>query len=359
MVKRVDNRRKQFSSSASVASTVADASILGKGIDEKMDALHDNLRYVKDRLSYKDYKELCACCLKSSDRLYPGFKDITLIVHYLLREDPSYKGMLSDREIDHINLAMIYQCIYQQLCEYLLNTTKGSDAMKMLTTPTKLTHATYDICRQKFCRILVDETDIIQYGIFRLVRKVLKHRKKTSSTPLVDVPPVLEVGEEVTNEEDLERRRLIEEEEVERLRLIEEEEKARAAEEAAAAAEESRLRQEVEEQEREERLREEEAKIAEEYNERLRAEEKANIPETEAEGNNTKTIDIDEDNPSDDEEEHLDMARSAPPTETDRYKGGPFFTPYGSSRAGTTLPYIKFPGLAADDDSVSSLEDEA
>lgn len=189
MVKRVDHHRKHVSDTASVASSIAEGSVVGKSVNEKIKVLHEALQMVHERLRYQDFKDLCACCLKSSDRLYPGFKDILLIVRHLLREDPTYRDKLHAKEIEKITLPMIYQCIYYQFCDYLLRTSRGSEAMKLLTTPTKLTHATYDICRQKFCRLMVDETDIVQYGLLRLIRKLIKYRQRSHSKPAVVLPP--------------------------------------------------------------------------------------------------------------------------------------------------------------------------
>lgn len=192
IAKRVDKRRRHLSSSASVASSVGDSSISGKPLVEKLETLQDYLTNVRARISYAEFKELCACCLKGSDHLYPGFRDVVLICHYLFRENATYRGLLTEREIDKISLSMIYQCIYYQMCDYLLHTARGSEAMKLLATPTKITHAAYDICRQKFCRLLVDEIEIIQYGLFRLIKKVKRHRAKSAAaepTPSTTPPP--------------------------------------------------------------------------------------------------------------------------------------------------------------------------
>ena len=168
--KRMDKHRRAYSSTASVAgSSVADGSIMGKSLQDKLYAIQKSLKVVEKKLGLDEFSELCAVCLKSCDQLYPGFRDILLIARYLLRESDTYRGKLTNAQIDSITLPMLYQHIYYEMSDFLLRTSKGSEALKLLTHPTKITHATYDICRQKFCRLLCDESGIVEYGILRLV----------------------------------------------------------------------------------------------------------------------------------------------------------------------------------------------
>ena len=181
--KRMEKQRRSHSSTASVTSgSVADGSIVGKSVQEKLYHIQKGLKAIKKHMGIKEFAELCTVCLKSSDQLYPGFRDILLIVKYLLRESDTYRGSLTSTEIDGVTLPQAYQYIYYQLADFLLRTSKGSEALKLLTHPVKITHATYDICRQKFCRLLCDETEIVEYGLLRLVKSLVKQR------PPIDEP---------------------------------------------------------------------------------------------------------------------------------------------------------------------------
>jgi len=40
---------------------------------------------------------------------------------------------------------------------------------KMILTPTRTSQAVYDICRQKFCRVICDEISVVQKGLKNLV----------------------------------------------------------------------------------------------------------------------------------------------------------------------------------------------
>jgi hypothetical protein len=191
MVKRVNNRRRSVSSSESVASSVAEGVMTGKSFQEKLSTARESLGRVETVLAYQDYKDLCACCIKTSDNLYPGFHDILPLTQDLLTKHPRYKGKLTARELGKITVPMVYQCIYVQMCDYLTRTPKGAEAMKLLTTPTKLTHAMYDICRQKFCKLLVDEEEIVAFGLHNLVTRIIRHRRPGDEVP-PPPPPVPE-----------------------------------------------------------------------------------------------------------------------------------------------------------------------
>ncbi len=203
MVKRVDNHRKEVSDTASVASsTLGEGSVVGKMINEKLDTLQYLLTNVHENLRYGEFKALCDVCLKCSDRLYPGFKDLLLIARFLLREDAAYRDKLTPSEIEKITLPMVYQSIYYEFCSFLLRTTLGSEAMKLLVTATRTKHATYEICRQKFCRILVEETDIVHYGLIRLIKKIIKHRTKAATKTTTKPLLVPDVAMEFADDED-------------------------------------------------------------------------------------------------------------------------------------------------------------
>lgn len=184
--KRLEKRKRSVSSSASVCSVQSDGSIMGKTMQEKLHILERLLREVEESMTSMDFQKICSVCMEESDQVYPGFKDILLIVRYLLRETDPYRNMLTPTEISNLTLPIVFQYIYYQLCEFILGNRKGSEIMKLVITPMKIKHATYDICRTKFCRLLCEEVSIIQYGLYRLIKKVTSQRPATKETKVED-----------------------------------------------------------------------------------------------------------------------------------------------------------------------------
>lgn len=186
VAKRIDKHRKTVSSTASVVSvattttTRTEGSMAGKSMKEKILALETHLRDIKAVMKARQFEDICRVSMKSNDDLYPGFKDILLIAKYLLQQSEQYSGLLTPQEINGLTLTQVFQYIYYQLCEYLLSNGMGREALKLVITPAKITHATYDICRQKFCRLLCDETSIVQYGLFQLIKVVRRDREHDS-----------------------------------------------------------------------------------------------------------------------------------------------------------------------------------
>lgn len=186
--RRLLQRSKHLSSAASVASSVDQR---GGGTDtweDKMNRMENILKNVRERLRYTDFKELCESCLENSDKVYPGFGDVMGLTRRLLVDNNLYKGKLTDKDISQLSLPMVFQSIYYHLCDHLLETRTGADAFKLLITPSKIKHATYEICRQKFCRIMVDEDKIIRDGLQSLIKKIVKYRQQQSSRPKAPRP---------------------------------------------------------------------------------------------------------------------------------------------------------------------------
>lgn len=176
VAKRIDRRRRAASSTASVASTIAEGTTAGKTLREKLYILEKNLKNAKVLMKPRQFEDICKVSLRSNDDLYPGFKDILLIAKHLLVNSEEYQGTLTPEEVNGLTLTFVFQNIYYQLCDFLLTTRVGREAMKLIIMPSKITHATYDICRQKFCRLLCDETSIVQYGLFHMIKKVIHER---------------------------------------------------------------------------------------------------------------------------------------------------------------------------------------
>lgn len=198
MVKRVNNHRRARSSSESVASSVAEGSLTGRSFEDKLQSARKHLGAIDTLLTYQDYKDLCTCCLKTSDNLYPGFHDVLALALDILKSDDRFVVKLTERELNKISIAMVYQCIYIQLCDTLLTSSKGHEALKLLTLPTKLSHSAYDICRDKFCRLFVDDESIVYEGLASLVRRIVRHRRESAPPP----PTPVEEDESVDGDAD-------------------------------------------------------------------------------------------------------------------------------------------------------------
>jgi hypothetical protein len=174
---RLDKRRKVLSSSASVATAVTEDGMNGKSMKEKLQSLEKGLVNIKTLMKARQFEDICRVSLKSNDDLYPGFKDVLPIVQQLMRTAEPYSDLLTREEIKRMTLPQIFQSIYYQLCTFLLATRVGREACKLVITPTKITHATYDVCRQKFCRLLCDETRIVQNGLMDTIHRIHNARE--------------------------------------------------------------------------------------------------------------------------------------------------------------------------------------
>lgn len=177
---RLDKRRKTLSSSASVASTTSfaeDGSVKGKSMEEKLCVLEKKLQQVNTRMNTRIFENISNVSMKSNDDVYPGFKDILNIAKSLLLYGESYQNLLTSDEINcTLTLPFVFQCIYYQLCHFLVHTPLGRHAMKLVIAPSKITHATYTICRQKFCELLYEETSIVHDGLLLLAQTIQRDR---------------------------------------------------------------------------------------------------------------------------------------------------------------------------------------
>ncbi len=177
VAKRLNHRRKMNSSSASVASTIAPGSMVGKGVAEKLRLLDTQLKNIRKYMKARQFEDICKVALKSHDELYPGFKDILIVAQYLLLHGDAYKDTLTHEEIRGLTLTLVFQEIFYQLCSFLTTSQVGKEASKLVVAPSQITNAAYDICRQKFCRLVCEETSIVQYGLFEVITKTLQERE--------------------------------------------------------------------------------------------------------------------------------------------------------------------------------------
>jgi hypothetical protein len=173
VARRMDKRQKLLSTH--------DGGMVQKTIDEKLESLRTSLKNIKQLMGDRQFDDICRVSLKSNDDLYPGFGDVLSIVKSVLKNTEGYANLLTPEEIDGITLPMLFQQIYYRLCEFLLSGRTGMEALKLVITPTKISHAAYDICRQKFCRLVCDEIEIVQRGMIDTIRVVRKNRQKSDA----------------------------------------------------------------------------------------------------------------------------------------------------------------------------------
>lgn len=173
-------KRAAFESSASksVSSKMStiDASLADLTMNEKIALLEKNLKNVKRHFNDSFFEDI-STAFSLSQNLYPGFKDIDFIARYIYRENDKYKGLLSADEIEQVSLAGLMKYGFFGLAKFLLEHKNGHEALKFIILPNKVTNATYDICRKRFCTLLVDEIDIVTYQFNRLARAIRKQVK--------------------------------------------------------------------------------------------------------------------------------------------------------------------------------------
>lgn len=190
-------RRAAFevSGSKSVSSKMStmDASLSDMTLNEKIALLEANLKSVKKQFDDNFFDDI-STAFSLSQHLYPGFKDIDFIARYLYRENDKYNKLLDNSQIEMVTLAGLMKYGLFALAKFLLEHQKGHEALKFLILPNKVTNATYDICRKRFCALVVDEVQIVQYQLTRLAKAIIKTKSK----------PPLELTEENINQLNIE-----------------------------------------------------------------------------------------------------------------------------------------------------------
>jgi len=179
------DRYRSASSSASVSTLATEnGSVVNKGMQEKMALLMSDLKRVRTLMRYAQFKEICNVSLTRNDDLYPGFKDVLEIA----------KKLMNGEAAEDLNIACVFQSIYYRFCDFLVGTDTGYQMAKMIITPTRTSQAVYDICRQKFCRVMCEEVSIIEKGLADLVVKRPPPQPSSPKTALtvVDTPAVAE-----------------------------------------------------------------------------------------------------------------------------------------------------------------------
>ena len=161
---------------ASKASTI-DSTLTELTMNDKIALLEKNLKKVKKQFNDVFFDDL-ATAMILNENLYPGIKDVDFIARYLYREDKSYSGLLAADEVSHVTLAKVFKNVFFALSKFLLEDRRGMEAMKFIILPNRVQNATYDICRKRFCVLMVEEIPLIQYALVRLSKEI----KKTKPT---------------------------------------------------------------------------------------------------------------------------------------------------------------------------------
>jgi hypothetical protein len=160
IAKRTDRHPPSTSSMASVSSG---DSVMNKTVQEKMGLLRRELKTIQKNVDKAQFKEICDVSLTRNDDLYPGFKDALYIAKELL------SNKMSPEALNELTIASVFQSIYYRFCDFLIYSSTGQSVTKMIVMPTRTSQAVYDICRQKFCRIMCDEASIVSEGLADLV----------------------------------------------------------------------------------------------------------------------------------------------------------------------------------------------
>ena len=155
---------------SSMASTV-DSTLTELTMGDKVTLLEKHLKKVKRDFTDTFFDDLSTAMLLN-EGLYPGVKDIDFIARYLYREDDGYKGLLSSEDINRVTLSRVFKHVFLSLAKFLLENRRGPEAMKYITLPNRVQNATYDICRKRFCSLLVDEVQVIHYALTRLSKEL-------------------------------------------------------------------------------------------------------------------------------------------------------------------------------------------
>lgn len=128
-----------------------------------MQLMVSQLENVRSALQAKQFEDICKAVLEISDANYPGFEDVGMIAKSLV-EPPS--------RAEKVTLPLTFQCVFYKLCDFLLTDPVGDKALKLVVLPFKRTHATYDICRQQWSRLMLDHVSIVKDGLHLLLEEV-------------------------------------------------------------------------------------------------------------------------------------------------------------------------------------------
>lgn len=171
-------KRADFSASKSVASTSTTLSSQTElTMQQKVAILEKNLRRVRKEFPDAFFDDM-ASAMVLNDNLYPGFKDCDFIARFLYRENDAYKGLLSPEDILRVSLAKVFKHAFFSLAKFLVEDPRGPEGMKFLILPIRVQNATYDICRKRFCNLVVEEVSLVSYALVRLAKELKKTRPR-------------------------------------------------------------------------------------------------------------------------------------------------------------------------------------
>lgn len=184
--KVLDKLKKRAGVGSSGASVRSLASSVGTTMSEmrmndKIALLEKYLRRVKKEFA-NDFFEDIVTAMMMNDNLYPGIRDLDFIARYLYRENPSYKGLVVESDMDKVTVANVFKYVFFDVVRFLLKDRRGLEAMKYITLPTKVSNASFDVARKRFCALVVEDVSIVLNALTRLSIK-LKRQITTEETP--------------------------------------------------------------------------------------------------------------------------------------------------------------------------------
>jgi hypothetical protein len=176
-------------------------------MSEKMGVFENNLKSVKKVFDDSFFQDL-ANSFSVTPSLYPGVKDVDFIARYLYREHDSYKTLLNPEDILKVTLFGILKHSFFGMIKYFMDDVRGTEAMKYIILPNKVSNATYDICRKRFSNMLVEETSIVSFALVRLARELKKQKLAAEVGTTKNGDTKVEAEAETKNETNIESREL-------------------------------------------------------------------------------------------------------------------------------------------------------
>lgn len=170
------------SSSASVRSLVStvETTMSDMRMNDKIALLERYLKRVKKEFS-SDFFEDITTAMMMSESLYPGIRDLDFIARYLYREHDAYKGLLRVEDANTVNVANVFKHVFFAVVRFLLQDRRGLEAMKYITLPNKVSNASFDIARKRFCALVVDDTTIVPRALVKLSKELKSSSPKEVS----------------------------------------------------------------------------------------------------------------------------------------------------------------------------------
>jgi hypothetical protein len=164
-------KKRAYEPSGSTTSTILDSGILELSMTDKIALLEKKLKKVKKEFKDEFFQDVTSA-MNLNKGIYPGIADVDFIARYLFREGDAYKHLLSTETTKRLTTANVFKHLFYSVAKFLLQDSKGTEAMKYVVVPNRVQNATYDICRKRFCALLVEETSVVPYALVKLAKEL-------------------------------------------------------------------------------------------------------------------------------------------------------------------------------------------